>query len=105
MPTTREKALEAALRAIRARVVGEYDQPELVAFGPLSTDSAHDCSAIASLALALPSTPDTPTTEPVAAGEHTPGPWHRNIKPATKYPTVWSGRNLHVAYVSTGGGL
>lgn len=29
----------------------------------------------------------------------TPGPWHRNIKPATRYPTVWSGRNTHVAYV------
>ena len=27
---------------------------------------------------------------------HTPGPWHRNIKPATKYNTVWSGRNKHV---------
>ncbi len=35
----------------------------------------------------------------------TPGPWHRNIKPATRYPTIWSGRNTHVAYVVTGGGL
>jgi hypothetical protein len=30
---------------------------------------------------------------------HTPGPWHRNIAPATKYNTVWSGRNTHVARV------
>lgn len=35
--------------------------------------------------------------------QHTPGPWHRNIPPATKYTTVWSGRNTHVAYVSPTG--
>lgn len=34
---------------------------------------------------------------------HTAGPWHRNIPPATKYTTVWSGRNTHVAYVETKG--
>lgn len=34
---------------------------------------------------------------------HTPGPWSRNVPPATKYPTVWSGRNKHVAYVKTDG--
>lgn len=34
---------------------------------------------------------------------HTPGPWHRNIKPVTKYVTVWSGRNTHVAYVNPSG--
>lgn len=34
--------------------------------------------------------------------KHTPGPWHRNIKPARKYPTIWSGRNTHVAYVEGG---
>lgn len=34
---------------------------------------------------------------------HTPGPWHRNIPPASKYVTVWSGRNKHVAYVTTQG--
>lgn len=34
---------------------------------------------------------------------HTAGPWHRNIPPATKYTTVWSGRNAHVAYVATKG--
>lgn len=32
----------------------------------------------------------------------TPGPWHRNIKPARKYPTVWAGRNTHVAAVVAG---
>jgi len=35
--------------------------------------------------------------------KHTPGPWHRNIKPASKYTTVWSGRNKHVAHVETRG--
>lgn len=35
--------------------------------------------------------------------KHTPGPWHRNIKPASKYTTVWSGRNKHVARVETRG--
>jgi hypothetical protein len=34
---------------------------------------------------------------------HTPGPWERNIKPATKYSTVWSGRNTHVAHVTSNG--
>jgi len=34
---------------------------------------------------------------------HTPGPWSRNIKPATKYPTVYAGRNTHVAYLSVSG--
>lgn len=33
---------------------------------------------------------------------HTPGPWHRNIKPASKYPVVWAGRNTHVAMVVRG---
>lgn len=36
------------------------------------------------------------------AAQHTPGPWHRNIPPASKYPTVWSGRNTHVAAISPG---
>lgn len=31
---------------------------------------------------------------------HTPGPWHRNIKPATKYTTVWAGKNIHIAHIS-----
>ena len=34
---------------------------------------------------------------------YTPGPWSRNIPPAKKYATVWSGRNTHVAYVATCG--
>ena len=33
----------------------------------------------------------------------TPGPWHRNIKPATKYATVWAGQYTHVAHVATRG--
>ena len=42
--------------------------------------------------------------EPIM-GSHTPGPWHRNIPPAARYPTVWSGRNKHVAYVKTSADL
>ncbi|QOT75083.1 hypothetical protein [Cupriavidus basilensis] len=34
---------------------------------------------------------------------HTPGPWHRNIKPASKYNVVFAGRNTHVAAVKTQG--
>jgi hypothetical protein len=34
---------------------------------------------------------------------HTPGPWHRNIKPATRYPTIFAGRNTHVAQVVSQG--
>lgn len=33
----------------------------------------------------------------------TPGPWHRNIKPAAKYPTIFAGRNTHVAVVQSRG--
>ncbi len=32
--------------------------------------------------------------------KHTQGPWCRNIKPASKYPVVFAGRNTHVATVS-----
>lgn len=35
--------------------------------------------------------------------EHTPGPWHRNIKPASHYPVVFAGRNTHVAMVVSNG--
>jgi hypothetical protein len=35
--------------------------------------------------------------------KHTPGPWHRNIPPASKYPIIFSGRNTHVAQVCVGG--
>jgi hypothetical protein len=31
---------------------------------------------------------------------HTPGPWSRNIRAGGKYPTVFAGRNQHVAQVS-----
>lgn len=30
---------------------------------------------------------------------HTPGPWHRNIKPVTKYPTIFAGRSTHIAKI------
>jgi len=33
----------------------------------------------------------------------TPGPWHRNIKPASKYSVIFAGRNTHVATVCTSG--
>lgn len=29
--------------------------------------------------------------------KHTPGPWHRNVPPARQYPTVFAGRNMHIA--------
>jgi hypothetical protein len=35
--------------------------------------------------------------------KHTPGPWHRNIKPASKYPIVFAGRNTHVAQIISAG--
>jgi hypothetical protein len=34
---------------------------------------------------------------------HTPGPWHRNIPPATKYNTVFAGRNTHVCHLTVTG--
>ena len=36
---------------------------------------------------------------------HTPTPWHRNIKPATKYPVIFAGRNTHIAAISVKSGL
>lgn len=35
--------------------------------------------------------------------KYTPGPWHRNIAPAAKYPIIFAGRNTHVAQVKTQG--
>jgi hypothetical protein len=35
--------------------------------------------------------------------KHTPGDWHRNIKPASKYPTIFAGRNKHVCVLCTDG--
>lgn len=34
---------------------------------------------------------------------HTAGTWQRNIPPASKYPTIFAGRNTHVARVVTEG--
>lgn len=34
---------------------------------------------------------------------HTPAPWNRNIKPATKYNTIYAGRNTHIAHLATSG--
>lgn len=34
---------------------------------------------------------------------HTQGGWGRNIKPASKYPIIYAGRNTHVAQVITRG--
>lgn len=31
--------------------------------------------------------------------KHTAEPWHRNVSPATRYPTIFSGRNTHVCRV------
>jgi enoyl-CoA hydratase/carnithine racemase len=31
--------------------------------------------------------------------KHTATPWHRNIKPAAKYPVIFAGQNTHVAQV------
>jgi len=33
------------------------------------------------------------------SARHTPGPWHRNIKPARRYPVIFAGRNTHVATI------
>lgn len=48
---------QAALRAIVARIQGEFDQPDLVAFGPLSPDRMADVLAIAEAAPPAPATP------------------------------------------------
>ena len=42
----------AALEAIEARISGIWDNPALVAFGPLSTNTDADCLAIARAAIA-----------------------------------------------------
>ncbi len=34
---------------------------------------------------------------------HTPGPWHRNIKPARKYVTIFAGRNTHICHLAVEG--
>ena len=35
--------------------------------------------------------------------KYTPGPWNRNIPPASKYTTIYAGRNTHIARVVTDG--
>ena len=35
--------------------------------------------------------------------KHTSGPWHRNIKPAKKYVTIFAGRNTHICHLATEG--
>lgn len=37
------------------------------------------------------------------APKHTAAPWDRNIRPASKYPTIFSGRNNHIAVLDTQG--
>ena len=46
------KRLRAALRAVQARIDGEWDHPALVALGPLSTDTDLDVRYIIQSALA-----------------------------------------------------
>lgn len=45
------EAAKAAIRAIVARINGEFDQSDLVEFGPLSTDTLADVLAIAQAAM------------------------------------------------------
>jgi hypothetical protein len=35
--------------------------------------------------------------------QFTTGGWNRNIKPVSKYPTVFAGRNTHIAVVASQG--
>ena len=37
--------------------------------------------------------------------KHTPGPWYRNIPPATRYSVIFAGRATHVAAVRFGSKL
>ena len=39
------------------------------------------------------------------AAKHTQGEWHRNIPPASRYPTIFAGRNTHVARVIVSPGM
>jgi hypothetical protein len=39
----------------------------------------------------------------MAEPKHTPGPWYRNIPPATKYAVIFAGRNTHVTVLSVRG--
>lgn len=33
------------------------------------------------------------------SGQHTPTPWHRNIRADGRHPIIWAGRNTHIAQV------
>ena len=35
--------------------------------------------------------------------QHTSGRWSRNIKPASKYNTIFAGRNTHICYLNRQG--
>lgn len=50
--TCTKQDLLGALIAIRARIRGEWDDPHLMAFGPLSTNVRTDCDEIAARAIA-----------------------------------------------------
>jgi len=38
-----------------------------------------------------------------SSSAHTPGPWHRNIPLASKYVTIFAGRNTHVCCLTPTG--
>jgi hypothetical protein len=35
--------------------------------------------------------------------KHSPTPWHRNVRPASHYPIIFSGRNTHVCQIVSRG--
>lgn len=41
----------------------------------------------------------------MSKAQHTPGPWRRNIKPISRYPIIFAGRNTHVAQVLVSQGM
>lgn len=59
--TETELDLLGALIAIRARIQGEWDNPYLMAFGPLSADVRTDCNEIATKAIAQAAGANTAT--------------------------------------------
>lgn len=74
MTTTRERALEAALRICleAAETMSLHPSAQSRMEARRSRDRIQNT---AGAALALPPSPE-PQPSPVAAGEHTPGPWH-----------------------------
>jgi hypothetical protein len=55
------------------------------------------------MASVLDSLIKTLRTENMENAKHTPGPWARNIKPASMYPVIFAGRNTHIARVFSQG--